>query len=152
MDNPKTVEELIQTPQYKIVTKAVMKKFPWVIKITPSEPVDQYESIYFLELYIDINKLIATYGLEPNFILDNYVKNHKTLGLTEWVQLPFMGVLFEDSDKVRRIVSEIDKDLHNVDKSDLLRKTKLSKTFAVSGFLWQPISYNPPDEPSVDNS
>ena len=60
-----TVEELYDNYEFKVVRRAIMKEFPWITDVTVTQDnLDRYNTI-FLDLEVNLPRLLETYGWEP---------------------------------------------------------------------------------------
>ena len=146
-----TKEEVENSPMFKIIKKATMRKYPWIkdMYIKSDEDVKKYSSMLFIDIDIDAQDLIDQYGwtLEPWVTPDMqrraFGKNH-----TDSV---YLSVMFtkDGSQEAIDLQNEVEADMKRIQRSDAIPSDiKIDKTFGISN-----IRYNfPPPQEQPDNT
>jgi len=144
-----TVEEITNSPMFRIVKKGMMRKYPWVkdIEVDTSEPLEKYKTTYFVNVTID-----------PHIM--NEMKNLG--GVSSWMdrlgdnRFSFLAMFFKDTEEPRKIQLEMEDDIEHIQSNDVTRQFKLPRRLAIGEYIYNP-KLTPPnkdiptDNKSVDN-
>ena len=70
-----TKQEVEQSFPYRAVKKILKKTYPFIVRFSVPDDVEQYSSLIFLDIYIDIYKLKE---LMPKYEIDNFYTKYYT--------------------------------------------------------------------------
>ena len=147
----KTKAEVEASPIFKIVKKAIMRKYPWVknIYVGDEEDLIKYNSMLFLNMDIDAIQMSEQYGWTPEFWITNPSWGFRNQPFYESVYLSTM-MSKDDYQDVRDIQTDIEDEMRRVQKSDAIpSEYKINKRFGISTFK----HFYPPqqEQPEVTN-
>lgn len=104
-----TKEEFNNSWVFKTGRKLLMKKFPWVTDVIASRDPDQYDSVIFVDLKIDVIKFLEDTGFE----LENWARNGMIRGhLTEATAICVFTTLECSDERGKEIEREIEAQLN----------------------------------------
>ena len=148
----KTKEEVESSPMFKIIKRAIMRKYPWIKDIYAGDEEDliKYSSMLFLDADIDAQQLADEKGwtLEswatPDAQRRTYNRDYFD---TVYLSVLFTKPFYEES---RELQNDIDGEMKRIQKSDAIPSDiKINKTLGLSRFR-----YNfppPPDNTTITN-
>ena len=147
----KTKVEVEASPIFKIVKKAIMRKYPWIknIYVGDEESLTKYESMLFLDMDIDALKMVEEYEMTPEFWITNPSWGFRNQPYYESAYLSTM-VSKGDYQEARDLQTDIEDEMRRVQKSDAIpSEYKINKRFGVSTFK----HFYPPQQgqPEVTN-
>jgi hypothetical protein len=134
-------QEVESSLPYRAVKKILKKSYPFIVRLEVPEDVEKYSSLIFLDIYIDIYKLM---DIMPKYELDSFYRKYY-LQATEkniWGSTTF-ATFFEGApvqervDYFRAMIDDIIKILHSVARSTAIpQELKLAgnRVFDVSNF------------------
>ena len=148
----KTKEEVESSPIFKIVKKAIMRKYPWIKDIYAGDEEDltKYSSMLFLDADIDAQQLADEKGwtMESWVAPDVQRRTHNR----DYFDTVYLSVLFTKPfyEESRELQNDIDGEMKRIQKSDVIPSDiKINKTLGLSTFR-----YNfppPPDNTTITN-
>ena len=134
-------QEVESSLPFKAVKKILKKNYPFIVKLVVPDDVEKYNSLIFLDIYIDIFKLME---IMPKYELDNFYKkyylNHSEpniWGSSSFAAFVNGGPIQERIDYFKPIIDDILKILHSVAKSQAIpRELRLAndRVFDISNF------------------
>ena len=148
----KTKEEVESSPMFKIVKKAIMRKYPWIKDIYAGDEEDltKYSSMLFLDADIDAQQLADEKGwtMESWVAPDIQRRTHNR----DYFDTVYLSVLFTKPfyEESRELQNDIDGEMKRIQKSNVIPSDiKINKTLGLSRFR-----YNfppPPDNTTIPN-
>ena len=134
-----TKEEVEKSPMFKILKKAIMRKYPWIKNIYAGNEEDmrKYSSMLFLDSDIDAKQLADEKGwtleswVDPDIQRRLYNRNH--------FDTVYLSVLFTkpSDDDARKLQNEIEEEMKRIQKSDAIPSDiKINKTLGLSNFRY----------------
>lgn len=146
----KTKAEVEATPIFKIVKKAIMRKYPWIknIYVGDEEGLTKYESMLFLDMDIDALQMAEEYEMTPEFWITNPSWGFRNQPYYESVYLSTM-VSKGDYQEARDLQNDIEDEMRRVQKSDAIpSEYKINKRFGIGQFkYYYPTQQEQPTEP-----
>ena len=141
-----TKEEVESSPMFKIIKKAIMRKYPWIKDIYAGDEEDmkKYSSMLFLDADIDAQQLAD----ENEWTLEQWVNPdlQRRIYNRDHFNTVYLSVLFTkpSDEEARALQSDIDDEMKRIQKSDAIPSDiKINKTLGLSSFR-----YNfPPPQP-----
>jgi len=119
-------QEVESSLPFKAVKKILKKNYPFIVRLVVPDDVEKYSSLIFLDIYIDIFKLME---IMPKYELDNFYKkyylNHSEQNI--WGASSF-AAFFNGANIHERIayfkplIDDILKILHSVARSTAIPK------------------------------
>ena len=104
-----TREEFMNSWVFKTGKRLTMKKFPWVLDVIADRDPNEYDSVIFVNLKIDVIKFLEETGLE----LENLAKNGMIRGhLTEATAICVFTTLDCSDERGKQIERDIEKELN----------------------------------------
>jgi hypothetical protein len=146
-----TKAEVESSPMFKIIKKAIMRKYPWIKDIYAGDEEDmrKYSSMLFLDADIDAKQLADERGwtleqwVNPDLQRRIYNRDH--------FNTVYLSVLFTkpSDEEARQLQNDIDDEMKRIQKSDAIPSDiKINKTLGLSNFR-----YNfPPPQAIPDNT
>ena len=141
-----TKQEVEQSFPYRAVKKILKKTYPFIVRFAVPDDVEQYSSLIFLDIYIDIYKLKE---LMPKYEIDNFYTKYyaksspserKSLwGVANFASF-FQGGTTNSEERVayfRPLVKDIEDILRSVGRSEEIpRELRLNgdRTFDIANF------------------
>ena len=146
-----TKSEVENSPMFKIIKKAIMRKYPWIKDIYAGDEEDlkKYSSMLFLDADIDAQQLADEMG----WTMEQWAAPDKQRGLynRDHFNTVYLSVLFTKpfDEEARELQNDIDDEMKRIQKSDAIPSDiKISKTLGLSNFR-----YNfPPPQATPDNT
>lgn len=139
-----TKQEVEKSFPYRAVKKILKKTYPFIVKFVVPDDVEQYSSLIFLAIYIDIYKLKE---LMPNYEIDTFYIKYYTKsspserrnlwGATNFATFFKGGTTEERLQYFRPLVKDIEKILNSIGRSEEIpRDLRLDgdRTFDISNF------------------
>lgn len=139
-----TKQEVEKSFPYRAVKKILKKTYPFIVRFVVPDDVEQYTSLIFLDIYIDIYKLKE---LMPKYEIDNfytkyYAKSSPSERRNLWGVSNFAtffqgGTTEERIQYFRPLVKDIENILHSVGRSEEIpRDLRLNgdRTFDIANF------------------
>jgi hypothetical protein len=141
-----TKEEVENSPMFKIIKKATMRKYPWIKDIYAGDEEDmkKYSSMLFLDADIDAQQLADEKGwtmeqwASPDKQRRAYNRDH--------FNTVYLSVLFTkpSDEEARELQNDIDDEMKRIQKSDAIPSDiKINKTLGLSNFRY---NFPPPQE------
>lgn len=134
-------QEVEQSLPFRAVKKILKKTYPFIVRLEVPEDVEQYSSLIFLDIYIDIFKLME---VMPKYELDKFYKKYyldakekNIWGSTSFAPFFDGAPVQERIEYFRPIIDDIIKILHSVARSQAIpRELRLAgdRVFDVSNF------------------
>jgi hypothetical protein len=141
-----TKQEVEQSFPYRAVKKILKKTYPFIVRFAVPDDVEQYSSLIFLDIYIDIYKLKE---LMPKYEIDNFYTKYYTKsspserkslwGVSNFATF-FEGGTTNSEERVayfKPLVRDIENILHSIGRSEEIpRELRLNgdRTFDVANF------------------
>ena len=146
-----TKAEVESSPMFKIIKRAIMRKYPWIkdVYVGDEEDISKYSSMLFLDADIDAQQLADEMGwtmeawVDPDLQRRIYNRdNFNTVYLSVLFTKPF-------DEEARQLQNEIEDEMRRIQKSDAIPSdVKINKTLGLSNFR-----YNfPPPQATPDNT
>jgi len=141
-----TKEEVESSPMFKIIKRAIMRKYPWIKDIYAGDEEDmrKYSSMLFLDADIDAQQLAE----EKGWTLEQWVNPdlQRRIYNRDHFNTVYLSVLFTkpSDEEARELQNDIDDEMKRIQKSDAIPSDiKINKTLGLSNFR-----YNfPPPQP-----
>jgi hypothetical protein len=141
-----TKEEVEKSPMFKIIKKAIMRKYPWIKDIYAGDEEDmkKYSSMLFLDADIDAQQLAD----ENEWTLEQWVNPdlQRRIYNRDHFNTVYLSVLFTkpSDEEARALQNDIDDEMKRIQKSNAIPSDiKIGKTLGLSNFR-----YNfPPPQP-----
>lgn len=130
----KTKAEVESSPIFRIVKKAIMRKYPWVknLYVGDEEDVNKYNSMLFLDMDIDAIQMAEQYGWTPEFWVTNPSWGFQMKPYYDTVYISTM-IGKEDYQGARDLQNEIEDEMRRIQKSDAIpSEFKIDKRFGLS--------------------
>ena len=151
----KTKEEVESSPMFKIVKKAIMRKYPWIKDIYAGDEEDltKYSSMLFLDADIDAQQLADEKGwtMESWVAPDIQRRTHNR----DYFDTVYFSVLFTKPfyEESRELQNDIDGEMKRIQKSDVIPSDiKINKTLGLSTFRYNfPPPQEQPDNTTITN-
>ena len=146
----KTKVEVESSPIFKIVKKAIMRKYPWIknLYVGDEEDLTKYNSMTFLDMDIDALQMAEQHGMTPEFWITNPSWGFRNRPSYDSVYLTTM-VSKDDYQEARDLQDEIESEMRRIQKSDVIpSEYKSNKTFGISAFK----HFYPPQQEQPDNT
>ena len=147
-----TKAEVESSPMFKIIKRAIMRKYPWIKDIYAGDEEDmrKYSSMLFLDADIDAQQLADEKGwtLESWAAPDIQRRTHNR----NYFDTVYLSVLFTkpSDEEARELQNDIDDEMKRIQKSNAIPSDiKINKTLGLSRFR-----YNfppPPDNTTITN-
>ena len=146
-----TKAEVESSPMFKIIKKAIMRKYPWIKDIYAGDEEDmrKYSSMLFLDADIDAKQLAD----EKGWTLEQWVDPdiQRRIYKREYFDTVYLSVLFTkpSDEEARQLQNDIDDEMKRIQKSNAIPSDiKIGKTLGLSNFR-----YNfPPPQATPDNT
>jgi hypothetical protein len=139
-----TKQEVEQSFPYRAVKKILKKTYPFIVRFAVPDDVEQYSSLIFLDIYIDIYKLKE---LMPKYEIDTfytkyYIKSpanerRALWGVSNFASFFQGGTAEERVAYFRPLVKDIEDILHSIGRSEEIpRELRLkdNRTFDIANF------------------
>jgi hypothetical protein len=138
-----TKQEVEKSFPYRAVKKILKKTYPFIVRFVVPDDVEQYTSLIFLDIYIDIYKLKE---LMPKYEIDTfytkyYVKSSPSerlfWGVNNFAAFFQGGTTVERIQYFKPLVRDIENILHSVGRSEEIpRDLRLDgdRTFDIANF------------------
>ena len=120
-----TPEDLSKTPMFKIIRRSLMRKFPFVIDVIPPDDPNVYGTTWFLIIKIDAVKANETMDLGG---MSSWLEYKNELGVLA-SKSPYLTLIFKDYAKASELQKEMERDIYNIQISDITREFRLPKKF-----------------------
>jgi hypothetical protein len=148
-----TKEEVESSPMFKIIKRAIMRKYPWIKDIYAGDEEDmrKYSSMLFLDADIDAKQLADEKGwtleswVDPDIQRRLYNRNH--------FDTVYLSVLFTkpSDEEARQLQNDIDDEMKRIQKSDAIPSDiKINKTLGLSNFRYN-FPLPQPDNTTITN-
>jgi hypothetical protein len=134
-------QEVESSLPFKAVKKILKKNYPFIIRLVVPDDVEKYSSLIFLDIYIDIFKLME---IMPKYELDNFYKKHylnnsdsNIWGASSFAAFFNGGPIQERIDYFKPLIDDILKILHSVARSTAIpQELRLAndRVFDISNF------------------
>jgi len=141
-----TKEEVESSPMFKIIKRAITRKYPWIkdMYVGNEEDISKYSSMLFLDADIDAQQLADEMGwtmeqwTAPDIQRRVYQKDHfDTVYLSIFFTKPF-------DEEARQLQNDIDDEMKRIQKSNAIpSEIKINKTLGLSNFRY---NFPPPQE------
>jgi hypothetical protein len=146
-----TKAEVESSPMFKIIKRAITRKYPWIkdVYVGDEEDITKYSSMLFLDADIDAQQLAdeMEWTMEewttPSIQRRVYKRdNFNTVYLSIFFTKPF-------DEEARQLQNQIEEEMRRIQKSDAIpSEIKIHKTLGLSNFR-----YNfPPPQATPDNT
>ena len=101
-----TVQDVMDTYEFKVAKKVMMDRYPFIIDITPTsdEDIQKFNSLLFVKIFVDGNK-IQEYFKSP---LRKSIFRDMEKGWEYYT--PFLSMMFEGNLEVSQRTSRVQKD------------------------------------------
>lgn len=140
-----TKEEVEKSPIFRIVKRAIMRKYPWIknIYIGNEEDINKYSSMIFLDADIDAKQLAD----EKGWVFESWASPdiQKRLYNKDHFDTVYLSVMYtkEYNDDARDLQNELEAEMKRIQRSDAIPSDiKINKTFGLSNFRY----HFPPEE------
>jgi hypothetical protein len=141
-----TKAEVESSPMFKIIKRAIMRKYPWIKDIYAGDEEDmkKYSSMLFLDADIDAQQLAD----ENEWTLEQWVNPdlQRRIYNRDHFNTVYLSVLFTkpSDEEARQLQNDIDDEMKRIQKSNAIPSDiKIGKTLGLSNFR-----YNfPPPQP-----
>ena len=131
-----TVDELYDNYEFKVVKRAIMKEFPWVKNVTVTQPnLDRYNLI-FLDLDIDLPRLLETYGWGPYFAAQRAWDKNKYYHAM-YLSI-FADIAYEEGKEVVREFERLFEAIHDSPALPKDLRLKPGRKFAIGDIYFNP--------------
>ena len=131
-----TKAEVESSPIFKIVKKAIMRKYPWIkdLYVGDEEDISRYNSMLFLDMDIDALKMVEEYEMTPEFWITNPSWGFRNRPSYDSVYLTTM-VNKDDYQEARDLQDEVESEMRRIQNSDAIpSEYKINKRFGISTF------------------
>ena len=131
-----TKAEVESSPIFKIVKKAIMRKYPWIkdLYVGDEEDISRYNSMLFLDMDIDALQMAEQHGMTPEFWITNPSWGFRNRPSYDSVYLTTM-VNKDDYQEARDLQDEVESEMRRIQNSDAIpSEYKINKRFGVSAF------------------
>jgi hypothetical protein len=146
-----TKEEVESSPMFKIIKRAIMRKYPWIKDIYAGDEEDlkKYSSMLFLDADIDAQQLADEMGwtMESWASPDKQRRTHNR----NYFDTVYLSVLFTNpfDEEARALQNDIDDEMKRIQKSNAIPSDiKINKTLGLSRFRY---NFPPPDNTTITN-
>ena len=102
-----------------------MRKFPFVIDVIPPDDPNVYGTTWFLIIKIDAVKANETMDLGG---MSSWLEYKNDLGVLA-SKSPYLTLIFKDYAKSSELQKEMERDIYNIQISDITREFRLPKKF-----------------------
>jgi hypothetical protein len=141
-----TKAEVESSPMFKIIKKAIMRKYPWIKDIYAGDEEDmkKYSSMLFLDADIDAQQLAD----ENEWTLEQWVNPdlQRRIYNRDHFNTVYLSVLFTkpSDEEARQLQNDIDDEMKRIQKSNAIPSDiKIGKTLGLSNFRY---NFPPPQE------
>ena len=134
-------QEVEQSLPFKAVKKILKKAYPFIVRLEVPDDVERYSSLIFLDIYIDIFKLM---DIMPKYELDGFYKRYyldakekNVWGSTTFASFFDGAPIHERIEYFKPMIDDIIKILNSVSRSQAIPKELRlanNRTFDVSNF------------------
>jgi hypothetical protein len=146
-----TKAEVENSPIFKIIKKATMRKYPWIkdMYIRSDEDIKKYSSMLFIDITIDAQQLAE----ERGWTLESWVNpnlQRRAFG-RNYANTVYLSIMFkpENSDEAMALQNEVDADMKRIQNSGSIPdEYKIDKTFGISDIRY---NFPPPDNTTITN-
>ena len=150
-----TKEEVEKSPMFKILKKAIMRKYPWIKDIYAGDEEDlkKYSSMLFLDADIDAQQLAD----EKGWTIEQWAAPDKQRRAynRNYFDTVYLSVLFTKpfDEEARALQNDIDDEMKRIQKSNAIPSDiKISKTLGLSNFRYNfPPPQEQPDNTTITN-
>lgn len=126
---PMTKEQIESSYEFIVALKLLRKQFPFIKKIELTDDWENYHSIYFIEITIDVDKLSSMYNVKDN------KSKYYTVDEAAYLSSLLRAYDSESKEVLHLIEDKIKKSLDSLhDSSALPDDMKLDKKLANSGY------------------
>ena len=119
-------QEVESSLPFRAVKKILKKAYPFIVRLEVPDDVEKYNSLIFLDIYIDIFKLME---IMPKYELDSFYKKYylnysepNIWGSSSFAAFVNGGPIQERIDYFKPIIDDIIKILHSVARSTAIPK------------------------------
>ena len=141
-----TKAEVESSPMFKIIKKAIMRKYPWIKDIYAGDEEDmkKYSSMLFLDADIDAQQLAD----ENEWTLEQWVNPdlQRRIYNRDHFNTVYLSVLFTkpSDEEARALQNDIEDEMKRIQKSNAIPSDiKIGKTLGLSNFRY---NFPPPQE------
>ena len=141
-----TKAEVESSPMFKIIKRAIMRKYPWIKDIYAGDEEDmkKYSSMLFLDADIDAQQLAD----EKGWTMEQWASPDKQRRAynRNYFDTVYLSILFTNpfDEEARALQSDIDDEMKRIQKSNAIPSDiKISKTLGLSRFRY---NFPPPQE------
>jgi hypothetical protein len=134
-----TKAEVESSPMFKIIKKAIMRKYPWIKDIYAGDEEDmkKYSSMLFLDADIDAQQLAD----ENEWTLEQWVNPdlQRRIYNRDHFNTVYLSVLFTkpSDEEARALQNDIDDEMKRIQKSNAIPSDiKIGKTLGLSNFRY----------------
>ena len=134
-------QDVEQSLPFRAVKKVLKKSYPFIVRLEVPDDVERYSSLIFLDIYIDIFKLM---DIMPKYELDNFYKKYyldakekNIWGSTSFAPFFEGAPIHERIAYFKPMIEDIIKILHSVSRSTAIpHELRLAnnRIFDVSNF------------------
>ena len=134
-----TKAEVESSPMFKIIKKAIMRKYPWIKDIYAGDEEDmkKYSSMLFLDADIDAQQLAD----ENEWTLEQWVNPdlQRRIYNRDHFNTVYLSVLFTkpSDEEARALQNDIEDEMKRIQKSNAIPSDiKIGKTLGLSNFRY----------------
>ena len=130
-----TSEEILKTMDYKVIKKTLMRQYPFVIDIIPSEDHEKYKTLTFFDVILDGKKLNEYMdGATVSGYMDTIYSDR------DRITTPYLSILYpnpKDSIKAKDLQQDIEDIMVRVHKSSVIDPSmKMRRTPNISTMVY----------------
>jgi hypothetical protein len=141
-----TKAEVESSPMFKIIKRAIMRKYPWIKDIYAGDEEDlkKYSSMLFLDADIDAQQLADEMG----WTIEQWASPDKQRRAynRNYFDTVYLSILFTNpfDEEARELQNDIDDEMKRIQKSNAIPSDiKINKTLGLSRFRY---NFPPPQE------
>jgi len=108
-----TKEEIINNYEFKLTKKTLLRQFPWIKDMVPSDDSDGYKSLCFVDIIIDPFEL----GEQEGWEVASYVSPVSSIFKYRGFNSPYLSTFYEHRDGPSELEKQIENEMTMIHKT-----------------------------------
>jgi len=128
-----TKEEIINNYEFKLTKKTLLRQFPWIKDMVPSDDADSYKTLCFVEIIIDPYEL----GEQEGWEVASYVGHMGKI--TNTFMSPYLSTFFVHREGPSELEKEIENEMTMIHNTPAIpRDLKMDRRISPSTWKYIP--------------
>lgn len=128
-----TKEEVLNNYEFKLTRKTLIRQYPWIKDVVPSDDVDNYKTLCFVEIIFNPYEL----GEQEGWEVASYVGHMG--GISNTFMSPYLTTFFVHREGPNKLETEIENEMTMIHKTPAIpRDLKMDRRISTSS--WRYIS------------